>query len=224
MSELPDPVLIDTEPVHGYLHRPAGESVGAVLLAHGAGGDCNAKVLVRVATALAEHGLVTLRFDLPFRRRRPSGPPHPSCADDDRRGIAAAATVLRDLVPGPLLIGGHSYGGRQSTMLAAEQPPLADGLVLLSYPLHPPKRPETLRTDHFPDLDIPAIFVHGDKDPFGTLDEMRAALALIPARTTLVTIERAGHDLAPDTSEVAALTAQAAAEQFFRPVEVTQSR
>ena len=80
-------------------------------------------------------------------------------------------------------------------MLAAEDPALADGLLLLSYPLHPPGKPEQRRTAHFPALRAPALFVHGSRDPFGSHDEMCAALALIPAATELLTIEGAGHDL-----------------------------
>jgi uncharacterized protein len=81
-------------------------------------------------------------------------------------------------------------------MLAAEEPGLVDGLLLLSYPLHPPNKPEQLRTGHFPSVQTPAVFVHGTKDPFGTIAEMRSALGLIPAKTDLVVIEGAGHDLA----------------------------
>jgi hypothetical protein len=80
-------------------------------------------------------------------------------------------------------------------MAAAEKPGLADALLLLSYPLHPPNRPEQKRTSFFPDLRTPALFVHGTADPFATLEELGCAIALIPARTELLTIEGAGHDL-----------------------------
>jgi uncharacterized protein len=80
-------------------------------------------------------------------------------------------------------------------MLAAEQPDLAAGLLLLSYPLHPPRRPADLRTAHFPKLTTPALFIHGARDPFGSIDEMRAALALIAGPHEIVAIEGAGHDL-----------------------------
>src|SRR5258706_5060543 len=80
-------------------------------------------------------------------------------------------------------------------MLASSDPGVAEGPLLLSYPLHPPRRPAELRTTHFPKLTTPAIFVHGSRDPFGTMEEMRVALDLIPAPTTLVEIEGAGHDL-----------------------------
>jgi uncharacterized protein len=82
-------------------------------------------------------------------------------------------------------------------MLAAENPQLADGLLLLSYPLHPPRKPEQLRTAHFPKLATPALFVSGGRDPFGSPEEMRSALCLIPARTLLFEVERSGHELLP---------------------------
>jgi len=82
-----------------------------------------------------------------------------------------------------------------SLALAAEQPNLVEALFLLSYPLHPPKKPEQLRTAHFPDLRTPAFFVHGSADPFGSIAEIEQALTLIPARTQLLPVEGVGHDL-----------------------------
>jgi predicted alpha/beta-hydrolase family hydrolase len=88
-------------------------------------------------------------------------------------------------------------------MLAASDPSVADALLLLSYPLHPPRKPEDLRTAHFPQLQTPALFVHGTRDPFGSPDELRSAAHLIPARNEFLFIERAGHDLKlADTSAV----------------------
>ncbi len=80
-------------------------------------------------------------------------------------------------------------------MLAAAEPGLADRLLLLSYPLHPPRRPGELRTAHFPQLQVPALFVHGARDGFGSIDEMAVALKLIPARTELLPVTGAGHEL-----------------------------
>ena len=80
-------------------------------------------------------------------------------------------------------------------MLAAEAPGLADRLLLLSYPLHAPGKPAQLRTAHLPNLRTPTVFVHGSRDPFGTLEEMKAAIALIPAPTQLLAIDGVGHDL-----------------------------
>ena len=80
-------------------------------------------------------------------------------------------------------------------MLAAAEAGLAEGLLLLSYPLHPPKQPEKLRTAHFPNLRTPAFFVHGTRDGFGSVDELTNALKIIPARTELLAITGAGHEL-----------------------------
>ena len=113
----------------------------------------------------------------------------------DRAGLKAAIEVMRDIVAGHVFLGGHSYDGRQASMRASEEPELARGLLLLSYPLHPPGKPATLWTEHFSRLSVPAVFVHGSADPFGSTDELRAAMALIPAAATLIAIEGARHDL-----------------------------
>jgi uncharacterized protein len=80
-------------------------------------------------------------------------------------------------------------------MLAASDPALIDALLLLSYPLHPPKRPTELRTAHFPEIRTPALFIHGTRDGFGTIEEITSALKIIPASTRLLPIEGAGHEL-----------------------------
>jgi predicted alpha/beta-hydrolase family hydrolase len=113
----------------------------------------------------------------------------------DRAGLRGAAEALRSLAPGKIFVGGHSYGGRQASMLAAESPDVADGLLLLSYPLHPPGKPDQKRIQHFPQLRTPAVFVHGTADPFGSVEEMEEAAALIPAPTRLIVVAGAGHDL-----------------------------
>jgi predicted alpha/beta-hydrolase family hydrolase len=102
-------------------------------------------------------------------------------------------------------MGGHSYGGRQASMLAAEDGGVADGLLLLSYPLHPPRARETLRTAHFPDVRTPALFVHGTRDPFGLPEEMASALALLAGPVTYSEVPGAGHDLRSGKFDVAGL-------------------
>jgi len=136
-----------------------------------------------------------LRCDLPFRQTKLSGMPGRGDAARDRQGLKNAVAALRKVAPGRIYLGGHSYGGRQSTMLCAEEPGLAEGLLLLSYPLHPPRKPEQLRTQHLPSLRTPSLFVEGTRDPFGSVEEIEKAIALIPAKTRLVTVDGAGHDL-----------------------------
>jgi uncharacterized protein len=181
--------------IRGFLHSPARPSGSALVLTHGAGGNCGARLLVALSNAFAEVGLTVLRCDLPFRQSRPFGPPFPAMAARDREGLQRAIEFIRKKATGTLFVGGHSYGGRQTTILAADNPGLADGLLLLSYPLHPPRKPTQLRTAHFPNLRTRCLFVHGTRDPFGLLDEMNSALKLIPSETGLIEVEGAGHDL-----------------------------
>ena len=190
-----DPVRFAQRDVRGFLHEPDGAARAGVVLTHGAGGNCNAPLLISAAEQFSAAGLQALRIDLPFRQRRPSGPPLPATAAGDRVGLKAAIIALRGIVRGPIVLGGQSYGGRQATILAADEPDLAAALLLLSYPLHPPGKAERLRTEHFPRLRVPALFVQGTADPFGTLAELRQAVAAIPAATRLMPIDGAGHDL-----------------------------
>ena len=176
-----------------------------MVLTHGAGANSQAPLLRALAEAFADAGFTILRSNLPFRQLRPFGPPLPSDATRDRAGIKNAVAAMKKLAGGPpfavseargrIFLAGHSYGGRQSSMLAAEESELAAGLLLLSYPLHPPRRPEQQRTQHLPDLGTPALFVHGTRDPFGSIGELEHALKMIPARTKLMPIEGASHDL-----------------------------
>ncbi len=166
-----------------------------LVLTHGAGGNARMPFLVALAKAFEAGGATVLRYDLPFRQARPKGPPRPSDAARDRDGLRQAVQSLRTQVTGRVFLGGQSYGGRQASILAAGEPGLLDALLLLSYPLHAPRRDGELRTAHFPALGTPALFVHGTADPFGSLDEMESARRLIPARTSLLPIEGAGHDL-----------------------------
>ena len=187
---------LSAEPaVRGFLHEPAQPNGDALVLTHGAGANYQSKLLIAVAEAFADVGSLVLRCDLPFRQSRPHGPPFPAMAARDREGLRRAAEVLRDKTSGRIFLGGHSYGGRQGSMLAAEDSKVAAGLLLLSYPLHPPRKPAELRTGHFPQLHTPALFVHGSRDPFGSHDEMKTSLKLIPAPTLLLEVEGAGHEL-----------------------------
>ena len=181
--------------MRGFLHRPDTPQGDGLVLTHGAGSNCNAPLLVALAETFASNGYTVVRCDLPYRQERPTGAPFPGGAERDRSGLRNAVAVLQKMVSGKVFLGGHSYGGRQSTMLAAAEPGLVPGLLLLSYPLHPPRKPEQLRTQHLPDLRTPCLFVHGTRDPFGSIVEMEKALTLIPARNELLAVEGAGHDL-----------------------------
>jgi uncharacterized protein len=180
--------------VRGFLHAPLKPKGDALILTHGAGSNCNAPLLVALAETFCGHGFTVLRCELPYRQQRSTGPPFPGQAKRDRDGLRNAITTMRKQVSGKIFLGGHSYGGRQSTILCAAEPELVSGLLLLSYPLHPPRK-EQLRIEHLPTLRTPSLFVHGTCDPFGSVEEMRKALELIPARNELIEVEGAGHDL-----------------------------
>jgi predicted alpha/beta-hydrolase family hydrolase len=188
-------VVFERSGVCGFLHRPQGPDDCGLALTHGAGGNCNSPLLAKTAAAFCAAGLWVLRFDLAFRQRRPRGPPSRSSAAADRALLRQALAELRGVVPGRLFLGGHSYGGRQATLLAAEDPGPAAALLLLSYPLHPPGKPEQPRTEHFPRLRLPTVFVHGTRDRFGAIDELRAAVTMIAAPVEVIVIDGAGHDL-----------------------------
>lgn len=185
--------------VRGFLHRPAQPGGLGLVLSHGAGTNCQAPLLIALAETFAGVGFLVLRCDLPFRQDRPYGPPSPHDGKRDRAGLKNAVDAVKKMTNGAVFLGGHSYGGRQSSMLCAERTEedaeQVPGLLLLSYPLHPPRKPAQLRTQHFFNLRTPALFVEGTRDPFGSIEEIEQALKLIPAKTKLLTVEGAGHDL-----------------------------
>jgi predicted alpha/beta-hydrolase family hydrolase len=203
--------------VRGFLHVPETPNLSGLVLTHGAGSNAQAPLLRALAETFSAAEFTVLRCDLPFRQVRSFGPPGPGDAARDRAGLKNALAALEKELGAPRLaasagrgnsgpsqsgkmfLGGHSYGGRQSSMLAAElsqsEPDLIAGLLLLSYPLHPPRKPEQQRTQHLPDLHTPTLFVHGTRDPFGTIEELQHALKMIPGKTKLLVIEGAGHDL-----------------------------
>ena len=186
-----------------------------VVLTHGASSNARAPLLVALAEAFSTKGLTVFRYDLPFRQARPTGPPSPGGAARDREGLRGAVQSVRALVSGRVFLGGHSYGGRQASILAADHHGLADTLLLLSYPLHPPGRAGELRTAHFGALRTPALFVHGSADPFGSLDELESARRLISAQTVLLAVDGAGHDLLRGRRQAGAELAERIAAAFL---------
>jgi uncharacterized protein len=202
--------------IAGVAHKPDSIPAGVVVLTHGAGGSRDSPLLQQVCDEWARRGWLAVRYNLPYRRRRPTGPPSGSAAND-RAGIVEAITVCRGLADGPLIAGGHSYGGRQTSMVVAANEAKPDALTLFSYPVHPPGKPERLRTEHLPDITVPTVFTHGTSDPFGTPAEVRDAAAMIAAPTDVVEITGARHDLRSKSLDVAVLAVDAALRLLPRP-------
>ncbi|GJF20301.1 hypothetical protein NGTWS1803_10650 [Mycolicibacterium cyprinidarum] len=198
------------EQIAGILHEPAGAPAGVVVLTHGAGGSRESPMLTAICDEWARRGWLAVRYNLPFRRRRPKGPPSGSSATD-RAGILEAVAAVRRLGPDlPVVAGGHSYGGRLTSMAVADDGLDIDLLALFSYPLHPPGKPERARTEHLPHITVPTVFTHGSADPFASIEELQSAAALIPAATTIVEISGARHDLGSKKFDVPALAVDAA--------------
>lgn len=207
---------MNLEHIAGIAHEPAGAPDGIVVLTHGAGGSRESLLLQRICDEWARRGWLAVRYNLPFRRRRPKGPPAGSGAAD-RAGIVEAITFCRGLAQGPLVAGGHSYGGRQTSMVVASRHAAVDVLTLFSYPVHPPGKPERTRTEHLPDITVPTVFTHGTSDPFGTPAEVHDAAALIAAPTEVVEITGARHDLGSKTLDVPAVAVDAALRLLALP-------
>lgn len=212
--------LVEIPEIAGVAHQPDGAPAGVVALTHGAGGSRESPLLKAICDEWSRRGWLAVRYNLPYRRRRPKGPPSGSAATD-RAGIVEAVATVRALVDGPnvpVVAGGHSYGGRLTSMAVADgvgNSATADGLdldvlTLFSYPLHPPGKPERARTEHLPRITVPTVFTHGTADPFGSLDELRPAAALVAAATTIVEITGARHDLGSKRLDVPALAVDAA--------------
>ncbi len=169
-------------------------SPAGFLVTHGAGSDRNHRLSLALEGALP---LPVRRMDFPYRKIGRKGPPDRApklIAEIVMEAEAFAAELGVD--GADLVLGGRSMGGRMCSMAVAEGLP-ACGLVMLSYPLHPPKKPENLRTEHFPSLRVPSLFVNGDRDPFGTPEEMDRELAAIPGPVTMHWLEGQRHDPKP---------------------------
>ena len=167
-------------------------SVTGMFLTPGAGSGRDHPTLVALEDALAP--LPVARVDFPYRREGRKGPdraPKLVAFVQEEAGVVAGELGVD---AAGLVFGGRSMGGRICSMAVAEGMPAA-GLVLISYPLHPPGKPEKLRTEHLPALDLPCLLISGTRDPFGTPDEFAEALALIPGPVTTVWLEGGRHDL-----------------------------
>jgi hypothetical protein len=202
-------VIVTLDDIAGIAHEPDGRPRGAVVLTHGAGGSRESALLKKICDEWARRGWLAVRYNLPYRRRRPKGPPSGSAATD-QAGIVEAIELVRDMAKGPVVAGGHSYGGRMTSMVVADGAAGVDVLTLFSYPLHPPGKPERARTEHLPRIEVPTVFTHGTSDPFGSIDELRAAAALIPASADVVEITGARHDLGAKSLDVPVLAVDAA--------------
>jgi len=169
--------------------RPA-----AIVLTPGAGAGRDNPTLVALDSALTASGISVLRIDFPYRLAGRRAPDRPAVLIEAVRTAAIGFSETLDVELDQIALGGRSMGGRICS-IATSQGLLSAGLVLISYPLHPPGRPDRLRTEHFPAISVPCLFVSGDHDPFGSPEELQQATQLIPGPVTHVWLSGGDHGL-----------------------------
>ena len=179
----------------------ATRSSGTVLLFPGAGSGRDQSTLVAVELAVAP-SWSTVRADFAYRREGRRAP------DRTPKLLATVREELAAIRAQRIVVGGRSMGGRMCSMVAAGadgEPPPAElrGVVAISYPLHPPGRPDNLRVEHLPEIQVPCLFVHGTRDPFGSPDELEHWTATIPGPVTHHWVDGGRHDLKGADAEVA---------------------
>ncbi len=181
--------------------KPAG-----ALLTPGAGSGREHPTLCAVDSALEARGVPVLRIDFPYRLAGRRAPDRPAVLIEAVREAAGGLADELNVGPERLILGGRSMGGRICSLSVALGLPCA-GLLLVSYPLHPPGRPERLRTEHFGQIDVPCLFISGDRDAFGSPSELEAATVSITGPVDHVWIAGADHSLRNRDAEVAAIAA-----------------
>lgn len=184
--------------------RKKAPPAGALLLAPGAGAGRDQDQLVAIDEAATAAGFVVDRIDFPYRRAGRRAPDRPPVLLEAVREAAAALAARAGVAPGEVVLGGRSMGGRICSMAVAGGL-AARGLVLVSYPLRPPGRPDKLveRTAHFPSLFVPCLFVSGTRDGFGSPVELESATAAIPGAVRHEWIEGSDHSLRGRSAPVA---------------------
>lgn len=190
----PQPITLgvgEAGTVSGLFQRPSAARACHVL-AHGAGAGMTHPFLVDVANGLSDRGIATLRYQFPYMEKRSKRPDAPKIA---QAAVRAAVLEAARLAPGlPLLAGGKSFGGRMSSQAQAASPlPQVVGLVFLGFPLHPPGKPSDERAEHLFQVQIPMLFLQGDKDEFANLDLLKPLVERFGARATLKLFPDANH-------------------------------
>jgi predicted alpha/beta-hydrolase family hydrolase len=177
---------------------------GALLLAPGAGSSRENPSLRAIEEAVAP--IPVARMDFPYRKAGRRAPDRPPVLLQAVRDEAAALVASAHIRANRLVLGGRSMGGRMCSMAVADGLPAA-ALVLICYPLHPPGKPDRLRTEHLPRLTVPCLLISGTRDPFATPEELLAATATIPGPVTHHWVEGKGHDLKGADAELASTVA-----------------
>jgi predicted alpha/beta-hydrolase family hydrolase len=180
------------------LHYSARDARASIILAHGAGAPQKHRWMVSVAKALSDRGIDVVTFNFLYAEAGKRAPDRPPVLEATWRAVVAAVRERRGHAAARLFIGGKSMGGRIATQVAAGSEPVGPlaGLVLLGYPLHPPGKPAQLRSAHLPHVQAPMLFVQGERDTFGTPDELGPIVRRLSAGSRLFVVEGGDHSLA----------------------------
>ena len=184
-------IQVGDEQVSGLLLRPP-TAKALYLFAHGAGAGMTHRTMESNAQGLAERGIATLRYQFLYMEKGSKRPDAPKLAHAVVR--AAAAEAVR-LVPDlPMFAGGRSFGGRMTSQAQADAPlPGVEGLAFLGFPLHPAGKPGIERAEHLARIEVPMLFVSGDRDALAELDLLRPVVAGLGGRATLHLVSHADH-------------------------------
>jgi hypothetical protein len=178
----------------GAIGYPADAAARALLvLAHGAGAGQQHPFMVSMARLLSAKGISVVTFDFPYMRERRKVPDRAPVLE---AGFREVIDVAREWARGlPLVIGGKSMGGRMATHLGAQHIAGVKGIVVFGYPLHPPGKPDQPRVAHLPSIAVPVLIVQGERDTFGTPDELRPVITTMTAPVTLHVVAKGDHSL-----------------------------
>ena len=180
----------DKGEVSALLIRP-DDATHLLLVGHGASSNMRSPLVTTIAEHLAAQRIATFRYNFPYSENRRGRDPNPVCVATIRSAVKAAHEAAPDL---PLLAGGHSFGGRMTTTAQSEAPlENVKGLVLFSFPLHMPGRPDTKRAEHLANIKIPLFFLTGSRDEFANLDLFEPVVKNLGKRATLHLLDTANH-------------------------------
>lgn len=174
-------------------YRADGKADALLVLAHGAGAGQQHPFMTAVATGFAARGVDVVTFDFPYMRERRKMPDRAPVLEKAFAEIVDAGR--RWSAASRFFIGGKSMGGRMATHLGAAQFKGLSGIVVFGYPLHPPGKPDQLRDQHLPAVTAPVLIVQGERDAFGTPQELKGAIDSMTASVHLHTVQRGDHSL-----------------------------
>ena len=190
VKELKFTATADKGDVSAILLRP-DKATHLLVLGHGASTNMRHATLEAIADAMAEVGIATFRYNFPYSENGTARNSTATCVETIRNAVRAAHNAAPDLT---LLAGGHSFGGRMTTTAQSEEPlENVKGLVLFSFPLHLPGRPDIKRAEHLAKIEIPMLFLSGTRDELATLDLLGPTIQKLGKRATLHLLDTANH-------------------------------